>query len=53
MKIVPDSRTPRRLPSMRTATIPRPSSTRSGNSSGMTDVIAATAADTDTATVSV
>ena len=27
--------------------------TRSGKSSGMTDVIAATAADTDTATVSV
>ena len=53
MKIVPDSRTPRRLPSMRSRTMPTAISTRSGNSSGMTDVMAATAADTDTATVSV
>ena len=53
MKIVPDSRTPRRLPSMSRVTIPMARSTRSGNSSGMTDVIAATAAETDTATVSV
>ncbi len=53
MKIVPDSRTPRRLPSMRRTTIPTAISTRSGKSSGTTDVTAATAAETDTATVSV
>ncbi len=38
---------------MSKVTIPTARSTRSGNSSGMTDVIAATAAETDTATVSV
>ena len=53
MKIVPDSRTPRRLPSISRTTIATAMSTRSGKSSGMTDVIAATAAETDTATVRV
>ena len=38
---------------MSSSTMPTANSTRSGNSSGITDVMAATAADTETATVSV
>ncbi len=53
MKIVPDSRMPRRFPSIRTSTMSTAISTRSGNSSGTTEVIAATAAETETATVRV
>ena len=51
MKIVPDSRMPRRLPSMSSSTRATLMITRCGNSSGMMEVMAATPAETDTATV--
>ena len=51
-KIFPDSRTPRRLASVRTPMMALPIHTRHGRSAGTADVIAATPAATDTATVS-
>jgi hypothetical protein len=51
MKIVPDSRIPRRLPTISSRISPVPMRTRSGYSSGTIDVSAATPAETDTATV--
>ncbi len=53
MKIVPDSRTPRRLPSVRATTITTAIRTFSGRSAGTIEVIAATPAETETATVRV
>ena len=51
MKIVPDSRIPRRLPSISRITIATPMVTRQSYSSGMIEVIADTPAETETATV--
>ena len=48
----PDSRTPRRLPKAITAMQATPRVTRYGKSAGNADVMAATPAATDTATVS-
>ena len=51
MKIEPDSRMPRRLPSISSSTIPTAISTRSGKTEGAIEVMAATPLETDTATV--
>ena len=51
MKIEPDSRMPRRLPSISSNTIPTAISTRSGKTDGAIEVMAATPLETDTATV--
>ena len=52
MKIEPDSRMPRRLPSIRRTTMPMAITTRYPNRDGAMEVMAATPADTETATVS-
>ncbi len=51
MKIDPDSRMPRRFPTVSSATKPMVSSTLIGKSDGMIEVIAATPAEMETATV--
>src|SRR5215472_14199536 len=52
-KIIPDSRSPRRLPTATSAIAPMPMATACGIVAGNADVIAATPAATDTVTVSV
>ena len=50
-KMLPDSRRPRRLPSVMRAIATTPMITRSSSSSGIAEVICSTADDVDTATV--